>query len=165
VAHTGRIEVPRIEFDVSEGNTDQIELRSSTMGFDPQVVRTDWHRNPSASSLAISPQTELYGTLINVLRDQITAQTASAGSNDLQCVALIAADVALIVGLMIIRATAQAASWGSWWWIPLLGLAASATPLVIPVLPGSKRMGIFKIGPSVPNFSSCDRPRTLVSHC
>jgi len=99
-----------------------------------------------------SPQIDLYRSLIDVLRDQIAAQTDSAASNDLQCVALIAADLALIVGLLIIRASAINTSWGSWWWIPLVGLAVTALPFVVPVLPGSRRMGTFKDGPSIPDF-------------
>lgn len=99
-----------------------------------------------------SPQIELYRSLIDVLRDQIAAQTDSAASNDLQCVALIAADLALIVGLLIIRASAINTSWGSWWWIPLVGLAVTALPFVVPVLPGSRRTGTFKDGPSIPDF-------------
>jgi hypothetical protein len=107
--------------------------------------------NQGASS---SPQIDLYRSLVDVLRDQVAAQTDSAASNDLQCVALIAADLALIVGLLIIRASAINTSWGSWWWIPLVGLAISSLPFVIPVLPGSRRMGTFKDGPSIPDFLS-----------
>jgi len=84
----------------------------------------------------------------DLLRDQIAGQLESAGTNDLESVGVIAAALALVVALLILRATdGRDITW--WWWYPL-PLFAVPTVLVAVPLRGTTAKRRFLHGPSVP---------------
>lgn len=86
--------------------------------------------------------------LSDLLRDQIAGQLESASTNDLESVGVIAAALALVVALLILRATdSRDISW--WWWYPL-PLFAVPTGLVAVPLRGTTAKRKFLHGPSVP---------------
>jgi hypothetical protein len=95
-----------------------------------------------------APLVHLYTTLVDLLRDQVAAQMEQASTNDLKAVGVLGAALAMVVALLLIRATNPTAV-GSWWWYPLpffvVPAAIAATPLQAP---SSTRT--FRDGPSVP---------------
>ena len=66
----------------------------------------------------LTPLAQLYLTTIELQRDQIAAQLESASTNALQSIAVLAAVVALLVAMLLIRETSPTQI-GWWWWIPL----------------------------------------------
>ncbi|MFZ2056054.1 MAG: hypothetical protein WAV54_01410 [Acidimicrobiales bacterium] len=110
---------------------------------------------------SVSPVAHVYTTLADLLRDQVGAQLESASSNNLEAVALLAANLAFILALMLLRATNPTyIAW--WWWLPLPLFAASATFLVYPILPPSEKRR-FQHGPHVPSLllAISREPQTL----
>lgn len=88
--------------------------------------------------------------MADVLRDQVSDQLSSASTNDLIAVGLVAANLALAVGVVILRATTSYTLNGWWyhWWYPLPLLAASSVMVGIPLMPPFGRRK-FHDGPKV----------------
>jgi len=85
--------------------------------------------------------------MAGLLRDQIAAQLQAASSNDLQSVGVIGAALALVVTLLVLRATDPTdISW--WWWYPL-PLFVVPTGLVAVPLRGTSTRRRFLQGPNV----------------
>jgi hypothetical protein len=84
----------------------------------------------------------------DLLRDQIAGQLESAGTNDLESVGVIAAALALVVAMLILRATdGRDITW--WWWYPLPLFAVPTVFVAVP-LRGTTAKRRFLHGPSVP---------------
>lgn len=97
-----------------------------------------------------SPLAHLYSVLADVLRDQVASQLDQASTNDLKSVAVLAAALAMIVALLIMRAT-DPTGIGYWWWYPLPLFIIPAFLAAMPLRrPASKRP--FQDGPSIPEF-------------
>lgn len=108
-----------------------------------------------------SPLAQLYIHMDDLLRDQIAAQLESASTNDLESVGVIGAALALVVALLILRATdARDITW--WWWYPL-PLFAVPTALVAVPLRGTSAKRKFLHGPQVPAILQgfAEQPQTL----
>jgi len=105
---------------------------------------------PRSQRSAVS---EIYTALADSLRGQIAVQSETASSNDLLCVALLAADLALVVALLLLRATKETQITGFWWWSPLPFFVLSGVLLLVPILPPIKAKA-FASGPSIPDFLS-----------
>jgi hypothetical protein len=107
-------------------------------------------RSMSEPSEAISPLAHLYSVLADVQRDQVASQLEEASTNDLKAVGVLGAVLAIVVALLLLRAT-DPSSIGYWWWYPLpifvVPTVLAATPLR---RPSSKRE--FRDGPRVPEF-------------
>lgn len=97
-----------------------------------------------------SPLAHLYTAMADLLRDQVSDQLSSASTNDLIAVGLVAANLALAVGLVILRATAPLTLNGWWyhWWYPLPVLLVSTFMVGSPLMPpfGKRK---FQDGPKV----------------
>jgi hypothetical protein len=107
----------------------------------------------------VSSTARLYMEMTAVLRDQLSAQLETASSNDLISVASVAAGLALVVGLVIVKATLGCV--GYWWWYPLPALIAPLFILSFPLLPRKNRL--FHHGPHIPTFLVylADHPQPL----
>jgi hypothetical protein len=97
----------------------------------------------------------LYSSLADVLRDQISDQLASASTNDLIAVGIMAANLALAVGILILQTTNPwtLMEWG-WrykWWYPLPVLGLSSAMVGFALRPPRNRHR-FQDGPVVPGF-------------
>lgn len=122
---------------------------------------------PDPNPQALSSASEIYRVLCDVLRDQVVEQAASASSNDLEAVGLIAANLALAVALLLLKATRLHLFHGLGfvpWWVPLPVTALSVVLLVQPVRPAS-RSSQFKGGPNVPSLihSLAENPQSVES--
>lgn len=109
----------------------------------------------------MSPLAALYMHMGDLLRDQIGAQLDAAATNDLQSVGIIAAALALVVALLVLRATAPYdITW--WWWYPL-PLFVVPTGFVAVPLRGTTAGRKFLHGPSVPAILGgfAQQPQTL----
>jgi hypothetical protein len=119
---------------------------------------------PSAveeSAPSVSPLARLYMHMDDLLRDQIAAQLDSASTNDLESVGVIGAALALVVALLILRATdAPDITW--WWWYPLPSFAVPTALVAVP-LRGSTAKRKFLDGPQVPAILQgfAQQPQTL----
>ncbi len=115
-----------------------------------------------ATQDSVSAVAHIYTALADVLRDQISLQSDGAIANDLKCVALLAADLAVVVSLMLIRASDISQSIGGWWWYPLPAFVVSAGLLLGPVLRRTRAKSLAG-GPRVPEFlkSIANKPTTL----
>jgi hypothetical protein len=94
-------------------------------------------------------------------RDQIAAQLDSASTNDLQSVGVIAAALALVVALLVLRATdPYDISW--WWWYPLPMFIVPTGFVAVPLRRPTERRK-FLHGPSVPAILQgfAQQPQTL----
>jgi hypothetical protein len=107
-------------------------------------------RAVSEPSEAVSPLAHLYSVLADVQRDQVASQLEEASTNDLKAIGVLGAVLAIVVALLVLRAT-NPSSIGYWWWYPLpifvFPTVLAATPLR---RPSSKRE--FSDGPRVPEF-------------
>jgi hypothetical protein len=102
----------------------------------------------SQQSDGLNPLAQLYLTTIELQRDQIAAQLELASTNTLQSIAVLAAVVALLVAMLLIRET-NPTQIGWWWWIPL---TLFVVPMVAAGAPIMRRDGKFKDGPYVPSM-------------
>ena len=59
----------------------------------------------------------LYTVLAEVLRDQLASQLETASTNDLKSVGVLGAALAVVVALLLLRAT-DPHGIGFWWWYP-----------------------------------------------
>ena len=109
---------------------------------------------------SVSPLAQLYMHLNDLLRDQIAAQLESASTNDLESVRVVAAALALVVALLILRATDSRDI--TWWWYPLPSFAVPTALVAVP-LRGTTAKRKFLHGPSVPAILEgfADQPQTL----
>ena len=129
-----------------------------------------WYEGPPApsarrptvtsSSDGNTPLAQLYLTTIDLQRDQIAAQLESASTNTLQSVAELAAILALLVAMLILRETNPGAI-GWWWWLPLPFFIFPTYFAGAPIMRGKDRK--FKDGPYVPRMMAAfsDKPETL----
>ncbi len=107
---------------------------------------TRWDSTPGLSSLA-----HLYSVMADILRDQIAAQLESASTNNLESVGVIAAALAFVVALLVVRAThGNDPSWW-WWWYPLPGFMIPTAIVGTPLLPPTKKRQ-FQDGPDIPSL-------------
>lgn len=99
---------------------------------------------------AVSPLGHLYSVLADVLRDQVASQLEQASTNDLKSVGVLGAALAMVVALLLLRAT-DPKDIAYWWWYPVplfvLPSGLAAMPLRRPL---SKRA--FLGGPNVPQL-------------
>ena len=93
---------------------------------------------------------DLYLALVNVLRDQIADQLASANTNDLISVGAMGTGFAVAVAMLIVRAT-NPTDISYWWWYPLPLFLPPLLFFAVPMLPSGQRRK-FRHGPSVPAF-------------
>ncbi len=63
------------------------------------------------------PLVHLYTSMVELLRDQIAAQLDAAGTLDVKAVGVVGAGLAVVVALLVLRATDSGAI--AWWWYPL----------------------------------------------
>jgi hypothetical protein len=89
-------------------------------------------------------------SVVDVLRDQIAAQQDTASTNELSSNGLMAASLAMVVALMILRAT-QPCKIGYWWWYPLPLFVVAGALLSVPAFPRRNRPRLTD-GPKVPAF-------------
>ncbi|MDA8399317.1 MAG: hypothetical protein M0008_04585, partial [Actinomycetota bacterium] len=116
------------------------------------------HKDPSASAASdpsdkpgLSSLAHLYSVMADILRDQIAAQLESASTNNLESVGVIAAALAFVVALLVVRAThGNDPSWW-WWWYPLPGFMIPTVIVGTPLLPPTKKRR-FKDGPDIPRL-------------
>jgi hypothetical protein len=107
-------------------------------------------RPMSEPSEAVSPLAHLYSVLADVQRDQVASQLEEASTNDLKAVGVLGAVLAIVVALLVLRAT-DPSSIGYWWWYPLPVFVVPTVLAAMPLRrPSSKRE--FRDGPSVPEF-------------
>lgn len=118
------------------------------------VTVTFWKRRavePAAEPTeTVSPLAHLYSVLADVQRDQVASQMEQASTNDLKSVGIIGAALAIVVALLLLRAT-DPKDIAYWWWYPLpLFIVPSALAAMPLRRPSSKRT--FLGGPSVPQL-------------
>jgi hypothetical protein len=87
--------------------------------------------------------------MADILRDQIAAQQETASTNELTSIGLMGASFALMVALLILRAT-QPVEISYWWWYPLPIFVAGDLLLMVPSVPKIVRRTRFSDGPNVP---------------
>ena len=104
----------------------------------------------AAVAAQISQVSYIYASLVEILRDQIVSQLESASTNELESVALLAADVAAMLALLLVRASDPASIHWSWWWYPL-PLFAVAALLAMGLLRPRRNKERFKAGPHIPS--------------
>jgi hypothetical protein len=107
-------------------------------------------RSMSEPSEAISPLAHLYSVLADVQRDQVASQLEEASTNDLKAIGVLGAVLAIVVALLVLRAT-DPSSIGYWWWYPL-PIFVVPTVLAATPLRRSLPKREFSDGPSVPEF-------------
>lgn len=107
-----------------------------------------------------TPLAQLYLATIELQRDQIAAQLETASTNALVSIAELAAVLALVVAVLILReADSQTIAW--WWWLPLPLFIVPTFFAGTPILRRKNRK--FKDGPYVPSMIAAfaRRPGTL----
>jgi hypothetical protein len=87
-------------------------------------------------------------SIVDVLRDQVAAQQDTANTNEFSSNGLMAASLAMIVALMILRATSRSDGISYWWWYPLPLFVVGAALLSVPAIP--KWFPTLKDGPIIP---------------
>ncbi|MHB8436434.1 MAG: hypothetical protein ACYDC0_11240 [Acidimicrobiales bacterium] len=97
----------------------------------------------------VGPLAHLYTVLADVLRDQLASQLETASTNDLKSVGVLGAALAVVVALLLLRAT-DPHGIGVWWW----PLPAFVLPGILAAVPlrRPKRNVKFLDGPSVPGL-------------
>lgn len=100
--------------------------------------------------------------MIDILRGQVSAQLGSSNTNDLQSAAVLAAGVAVVFALLVIRAAVKVDVNWSWWWYPLPAFLIPTALVGIPIVPASKKRS-FKNGPSVAQLLTefANKPESL----
>lgn len=105
---------------------------------------------PVRPTEGVGPLAHLYSVLADVLRDQVSSQMEQASTNDLKSVGVLGAVLAIVVALLLLRATAPS-DIGYWWWYPLPLFVVPAVLAAIPLRRSSPKR-TFKDGPSVPRL-------------
>lgn len=122
-----------------------------TMGREPQPNCL----GPSQNGLI-----RYYEALANLLQDQIASQLESASTNDIVSIGIVGAALAIVVALLLIRATNTIAGEWWWWWYPLPMFVVPVCTVGFPLLP--RRSKRFQHGPSVPtavqSFATSPQP-------
>jgi hypothetical protein len=116
---------------------------------DPQSA-TLGAESKAQSTEAVGPLVHLYSALAELQRDQIASQIEQASTNDLKSVGVLGATLAMVVALLILRAT-DSSDIGWWWWYPLPLFAVPSFLAAIPLRRASAKR-TFRDGPSVPQF-------------
>jgi hypothetical protein len=108
----------------------------------------------AAQGYAPSPLVHLYTSVIDILRAQVFDQLASQSTNDLISVGLLAANFALAIGNILLRATVSTVLVAGWyrWWYPLPVFAISSALVAVPLLPPIGERRKFQDGPKVDVF-------------
>lgn len=65
----------------------------------------------------VQAQARVLSSIVDILRDQVAAQQDTANTNEFSANGLMAASLAMVVALMILKATSTAI--GGWWWYPM----------------------------------------------
>jgi hypothetical protein len=106
---------------------------------------------PTAESTeAVSPLVHLYSVLADVLRDQVASQMEQASTNDLKSVGILGAALAMVVALLLIRAT-DPEHIAYWWWYPMPLFVFPCARVAMPLRRSSPKRA-FLGGPSVPQL-------------
>lgn len=101
----------------------------------------------------------LYTVLADLLRDQVASQLETASTNDLKSVGVLAAALAVVVSLLLLRA-ADPHGIGYWWWYPLPLFVVPGVLAAMPLRPPTSTVR-FLDGPSVPRLvTQFERGRT-----
>jgi hypothetical protein len=98
----------------------------------------------------VGPLAHLYTVLADVLRDQLASQLETASTNDLKAVGVLGVALAVVVALLLLRAT-DPHGIGVWWWYPL---PLFVVPGVLAAMPLRRPKSNVKFldGPSVPGL-------------